>query len=591
MPRYTSDSRERVRDAIDFVELVNARTELRKSGQRRYTGLCPFHDERTPSFGIDPVEKLYHCFGCGEGGDVFKFVMETEGLDFGSALESLADRAGVELEAEAEDPKAAKRRDRESRLLALLERTAAYYVRVLWESKEAADAREYLLGRGLSEGALRQFRVGYSPSAWDTVLNASRRAGYANEEIFTAGLAVRGREGRIYDVFRGKVMFPLADRRGRVRGFGARAMRDGQGPKYVNTREGEVFTKGRQLFGVDIARAAAAKAGAVILAEGYTDVIALHQAGFANAVASMGTALTAEQASELGNLAPLVLLCLDADAAGQTAAARAASVLPGRLELRVVPLPSGADPADIVGEEGGAERMRALLDRAVPFARFQVERTLERALGADASARDHVLEEVAAVIRPLQGGILRDDLVKLASGRLGISPDLVESAVRSAVAAPAGARRTAGEPAPRRPSNGARQALDRREGSERAFLALCIALPELGEQKLAEVDLDTVFTSPLTRLAAERLRGHLQHPASILGDEDELAELVPEIVIHAGRLDATPATLELEALQLDLHRLDREITAAVTTGTPEGAMSTLAAERQRVLDAIRHRLQ
>ncbi|MEA2286170.1 MAG: primase [Solirubrobacteraceae bacterium] len=589
MPRYTSDSRERVRDAIDFVELVNARTELRKSGQRRYTGLCPFHDERTPSFGIDPVEKLYHCFGCGEGGDVFKFVMETEGLDFGSALESLADRAGVELEAEAEDPRAAKRRDRESRLLALLERTAAYYVRVLWEAKEAADAREYLLGRGLSEGALRQFRVGYSPSAWDTVLNASRRAGYANEEIFTAGLAIRGREGRIYDVFRGKVMFPLADRRGRVRGFGARAMREGQGPKYVNTREGEVFTKGRQLFGVDIARAAAAKAGAVILAEGYTDVIALHQAGFANAVASMGTALTAEQASELGNLAPLVLLCLDADAAGQTAAARAASVLPSRLELRVVPLPSGADPADIVGEEGGADRMRALLDRAVPFARFQVERTLERALGADASARDHVLEDVASVIRPLQGGIVRDDLVKLASGRLGISPDLVESAVRSA-AAPTASRGPA-QHAPHRPANGARQALDRREQSERAFLALCIALPELGEKKLAEADLDAVFTSPLTRLAAERLRGHLQHPAAILGEDDELADLVPEIVIHAGRLDATPATLELEALQLDLHRLDREISAAVHTGIPEGAMSTLAAERQRVLDAIRHRLQ
>jgi DNA primase len=589
MPRYTSDSRERVRDAIDFVELVNARTELRKSGQRRYTGLCPFHDERTPSFGIDPVEKLYHCFGCGEGGDVFKFVMETEGLDFGAALETLADRAGVELEAEAEDPKAAKRRDRESRLLALLERTAAYYVRVLWESKEAADARAYLLGRGLSEGALRQFRVGYSPSAWDTVLNASRRAGYANEEIFAAGLAIRGREGRIYDVFRGKIMFPLADRRGRVRGFGARAMRDGQGPKYVNTREGEVFTKGRQLFGVDIARAAAAKAGAVILAEGYTDVIALHQAGFANAVASMGTALTAEQASELGNLAPLVLLCLDADAAGQTAAARAASVLPSRLELRVVPLPAGADPADIVGEEGGAERMHALLDRAVPFARFQVERTLERALGADASAQDHVLEEVAKVIRPLQGGIVRDDLVKLASGRLGISPDLVESAVRSA-AAPSAPRGTAA-PALHRPANGARQALDRREQSERAFLALCIALPELGEKKLAEADLDTVFTSPLTRLAAERLRGNLQHPAAILADAPELAELVPEIVLRAGQLDATPTALELEALQLDLHRLDREITAAVVTGTPEGAMTTLAAERQRVLDAIRHRLQ
>jgi DNA primase len=586
VPRYTADSKERVRDAIDFVDLVGARTELRKSGARRYSGLCPFHDERTPSFGIDPVEKLYHCFGCGEGGDVFKFVMETEGLDFASALESLAERAGVELEAEQEDPQAAKRRDREGRLLALLERTATYYVRVLWESREAADAREYLLGRGLSEGALRQFRVGYSPSAWDTVLNASRRAGYANEEIFAAGLATRGREGRIYDVFRGKVMFPLADRRGRVRGFGARAMRDGQGPKYVNTREGEVFSKGRELFGVDVARAAAAKAGAVVLAEGYTDVIALHQAGFGNAVGVMGTALTAEQAREIGGLASVVLLCLDADVAGQQAAVRAASVLPSRLELRVVPLPPGADPADIVGEEGGAERMRALLEGAVPFERFAIERILERARD------DEALTEVGAVIKPLPPGILRDELVKLASGRLGITPDLIESAIRTARLAPATGEAAPNgfEGGPPRAANGARQALDRREQSERAFLALCVALPQLGEQKLAAADLDAVFTSPLTRLAAERLRGHLEHPSSIIGDTPELAELIPEIVLRAGQLDATPATLELEALQLELHRLDREISAARTSEGAAG-VQPLAAERQKVLDAIRHRLQ
>jgi DNA primase len=580
--RYTADSKERVRDAIDFVELVNARTELRKSGQRRYTGLCPFHDERTPSFGIDPVEKLYHCFGCGEGGDVFKFVMETEGLDFASALESLAERAGVELEAEQEDPQAAKRRDREGRLLALLERTAAYYVRVLWESREAADARSYLLGRGLSEGALRQFRVGYSPSAWDTVLNASRRAGYGNEEVFAAGLAVRGREGRIYDVFRGKIMFPLADRRGRVRGFGARAMRDGQGPKYVNTREGEVFSKGRQLFGIDVARAAAAKAGSVVLAEGYTDVIALHQAGFGNAVGVMGTALTAEQAREIGGLASLVLLCLDADAAGQQAAVRAASVLPDRLELRVVGMPAGSDPADVVGEEGGAERMHTLLERAVPFAQFAIERILERARD------DEALGQIGSIIRPLPQGILRDSLVRLASSRLSISPDLVESAVRTAPpATPSSAPSDGGSPP--RASNGARQAIDRREQSERAFLALCVALPELGEAKLAAADLDALFTSPLARLAAERLRGHLEHPAAVIGETPELADLIPELVLRAGQLDATPATLDLEALQLDLHRLDREITAARTGG--EGAIGALATERQKVLDAIRHRLQ
>ena len=480
---------------------------------------------------------------------------------------------------------------------------------MLWESREAEDAREYLLGRGLSEATLRQFRVGYSPSAWDTVLNASRRAGFKNEEVNAAGLSTRGREGRLYDIFRGKIMFPLTDARGRVRGFGARAMREGQGPKYVNTREGEVFHKREQLFGLDQARAASAKAGSVVLAEGYTDVLALHQAGFGNAIAVMGTALAAEQAREIARLASVVLLCLDADAAGQQAAVRAASVLPERLELRVVPLPPGSDPADIVGEEGGADRMRGLLERSVPFARFQVERIL--AGGRD----DDALTQVGSVIRPLPQGILRDELVKFASGRLGITPELVESAIRTApplsaaAGGPggsgqrsssagygpgsAGGSGEAGQGAPgggsSRATNGARQALDRREQSERAFLALCVALPELGEQKLATADRDALFTSHLTRLAAERLRGHLDHPASVIGETPELAELIPELVLRAGQLDATPATLELEALQLDLHRLDREITAARTGG--EGEVGTLARERQKVLDAIRHRLQ
>src|SRR3954467_9702024 len=180
MARYTQESREKVRDAIDFAELVGARTELKRSGTNRLQGLCPFHEERTPSFGIDPVEKLYHCFGCGAGGDVFSFVMETEGLDFAGALEWLADRSGVELEREAEDPAAAARRERGDRLRALLERTAAYYVRLLWESPGGEAARWDLVGRGLEEATLREFRVGFSPSAFDRVLSASSRAGYSD---------------------------------------------------------------------------------------------------------------------------------------------------------------------------------------------------------------------------------------------------------------------------------------------------------------------------------------------------------------------------------------------------------------------------
>ncbi len=179
MALYTTESRERVRDAVDFVALVGARTDLRRAGPNRYEGLCPFHDERTPSFGINPSEKLYHCFGCQASGDVFRFVQETEGVDFKGALELLADRYNVQLEREAEDPREAERRRARERLLELLARTSDYYQRVLWDSPEAARARDYLAGRGLGEEMLRAFRVGYAPSPWDRVLLASRRAGYS----------------------------------------------------------------------------------------------------------------------------------------------------------------------------------------------------------------------------------------------------------------------------------------------------------------------------------------------------------------------------------------------------------------------------
>jgi DNA primase len=586
MARYTQDSRERVRDAVDFEELVGARTELKRAGARRLQGLCPFHDERTPSFGIDPVEKLYHCFGCGAGGDVFSFVMETEGLDFAGALESLADRYGVELEREAEDPAAAARRERNDRLLALLERTAAYYVRVLWESPEAAGAREYLASRGLEEGALREFRVGFSPGAFDRVVSASERTGYRPEELLACGLASRRKDGRgVIDRFRGRIMFPLCDERGRVLGFGARAIRADDQPKYLNSSDNDVFHKGELLYGADLARAAAARAGRVVLVEGYTDAVALRQAGVAEVVGSMGTALTERQVSALARLAPTALFCQDPDAAGQEAVSRSVAALrdvnrsrAGRaVEFKVVRLPSGSDPADVV-QRDGADALRGLLDRAVPLARFTVERALERGETRTAEGRDRALEEAAAAIRPLPPSVLRDELVQLVAGRLGLSESLVASAL-------SGRAPVTSSPAA---TNGARAAIDRREQSERAFLALCLALPEEGEARLAAADLDELFSAPATRRAAEYLRGRLRSPAGELPAGDEpLARLVAELVIRAGQLDATPAKLELEALQLDLHNLDRRIAAARSDGHET---LPLATERQVVLDKIRHRL-
>ena len=287
MALYTKESKDRVRDAVDFVELVSARTDLRRAGPARYEGLCPFHEERTPSFGIDPTQKVYYCFGCQASGDVFTFVQESEGLDFRGALELLAERYNVELELEQEDPRDAERRRRRERLLELLSRTAGYYERCLWDSSEAQKARDYLAGRGLGEEVLRRFRVGYAPSAWDRVLLASRRGGFSEQELYATGLAQRSREnGRPYDRFRARIMFPLSDIRGHVLGFGARALADegpaeasGRRPKYLNTAETDVYHKGMHLYGADLARSHAAKAGSVILCEGYTDVIALHQAG------------------------------------------------------------------------------------------------------------------------------------------------------------------------------------------------------------------------------------------------------------------------------------------------------------------------
>jgi DNA primase len=582
---YTSDSKDRVRDAVDFVELVSARTELRRAGPARYEGLCPFHDERTPSFGIDPTQKVYYCFGCQASGDVFTFVQESEGVDFKGALELLAERYGVELQREAEDPREAEKRQRRGRLLELLSRTAAYYERYLWESTEARRAREYLQERGLGEEVLRAFRVGYAPSAWDRVLLASRRGKFSNRELYDAGLAQRSRQnGQLYDRFRSRIMFPLADIRGRVLGFGARATSEDQRPKYLNTSDNEIYHKGLHLYGADLARAEAARAGQVILCEGYTDTIALHQAGMRNAVGLMGTALTAEQVGELARMAQTVLLALDADSAGQEAMLRASSLAARRkLELRVVPLPAGSDPAELIQREG-AEAMGAAVEKSVPFVRFRVERVLAGGDHSTPEGRDRMIEELRPVFATLAPSAMRMELTRMVSGRLALPESLAE-----ALLAQAGGRAAATGRAG--PSNGARArgaGASGREETERAFLALCIASPEEGRQALESVDVEEDFASELLRRAARRLReGSLREPmagdAERLGDLDEdpeLKALLAELIVEAGREQAHPAMLEVQRLQLRLARVDREIQRA--RGAGRGDMSGLAQQRAEV---------
>ena len=536
MTRYTADSRDRVFDAVDMIALVSARTELRRAGVNSYFGLCPFHDERTGSFHVRSEEKHYHCFGCQVSGDPFTFVMETEGLDFKAAMEALADRFGVILETEDEDPEAAARRERNERLFSLLGRTAAYYSRYLWDAQEAAGAREYLLGRGLTEETLREFSVGYAPSAWDRILRASRQAGFSEEELLAAGLAQRSRSrpGQVFDRFRERVMFPSVDARGRVRGFGARAMRDNQPPKYLNSGEGEVYQKRAQLFGIDLARPSAAKAGSMILVEGYTDVLALHQAGLRNSVGIMGTSLTEEQVRELQRVVGTLVLCLDADRAGQEAMLRAARLAAGReLELRVVPLPEGADPAELI-ERDGPEALRKLVESSAPFVAFHVERILERADRRSAEGKDRAIAELRPVLAEMPVSVLRDELTRKIAAALELSEARLAALLASQSPLGAGGAAANGPDAP--PGPRAQPASDEVRRAEQGFLALAIALPGPGEEILETIDIDELFTSTLLRRVAAHLRGRTAAPLSDLPeDDDELARAVADLVALAGR--------------------------------------------------------
>jgi DNA primase len=581
---FTKDSIERVRDAVDMAGLVGAKTDLRRVGSR-WTGLCPFHDERTPSFSVDPDRGLYHCFGCGVGGDAIRFVQETEALDFPEAVEALAERYGVRLEREEDDPAAERRRRRKERLHALLERAARFYAAYLWDSREAKRAREYLEGRGLSEAIAREFRVGYAPSAWDRMTVGAQQSGFSAEELMAAGLAQRGRGGALYDRFRGRIMFPLADARGRVLGFGARAMAEGRGPKYLNTSENELYHKGRQLFGIDLARKEAAKSGRIVVVEGYTDVLALHQAGIRESVAIMGTALTQEQLAELARSAPLVVLALDADRSGQEAMLRAARAAEDRgVELRVAELPEGKDPAEAV-THGGAGPFEEHLERAMAIVDFQVRRVLADADLDTPAGRDRALEEARKLIAVVsERSATRDTLIREVADRLDMPVDYVTAAPALArrESVPVDARERLVAPAGSSPGEAAFAA-------ERAFLAMCLASGELGREYLGRLD-DGHLSFPSTRGAREHLLSRFDDPLAELPEDDPaLAALVTGVAMEAQeRPEALAPALRLDFLQLEQRRIEREIRRAANESdlARVGALAEARQDVRREMDTV-----
>jgi DNA primase len=477
---------EQVKAVADMVEIVGARTQLRKSGAR-WMGRCPFHEDRTPSFSVDPADKLFYCHGCGKGGDLISFVRETEGLDFVGAIEWLADRYRIPLEYEETSPQVEAGRKRKERLLALLEQAATYYGRTLWETPAGEPVRAYLAERGLADEVCKEFRLGLSPGG-AVLAQKARGKGYAQEELVASGLVNR----RGNDYYAGRLVFPLADGRGRVLGFGARRLHDDDPipAKYVNSPESELFRKSSLVYGLHLARATIAKEDRAVVVEGYTDVLALHQAGLKPVVASMGTALTEPQLKELRRLTRHLYLCFDADAAGDSATLRGMELaVRAGFDVRVVPLPPGLDPADAT--EGFEERMGA----SVGYLKHRVALEIERA-----PSKQDAFAKVRDVLGAVEDSPERADAVRHAADRLGLAPDT------AAGLAPRTMART-GSVSPK--------LLDAGDRLERRLLAACSTSPDLIERYLRPLD-DRHFDNSEHR----RLRAHLVGDAPM--DEADL---------------------------------------------------------------------
>lgn len=378
-------SKEEVRARLDIADVIGEHVRLVPAGRQRYKALCPFHAEKTPSFHVDAEQGYYYCFGCKAGGDVFNFVQEIEQLSFGDALRKLATRAGVTLETQHE------RREAGPDLYAVNEFALRHFKDAL-RAPGGAAAREYLQARGLTGRIAADFELGYAPPGWDGLLGWAKTRGVAPELLQRAGLlSESGESGRVYDRFRDRVMFPIRDHLGRLVGFGGRVLGDGK-PKYLNTPETDIFKKGDVLYGLPRARAAGADE--LVVVEGYLDVIAMHQHGFGQAVATLGTALTAEHASLIARLGVSRLtLLFDRDEAGQRATLGGLDhTLGRRFRVRVAALPGDKDPADTLAR-GGTEELRAALGQGIDEAHFRVQAAVETH-GLDPAGKRRVLHDL-----------------------------------------------------------------------------------------------------------------------------------------------------------------------------------------------------
>jgi DNA primase len=464
-----SEAKEEVRKAADIVEVIGQYVQLKKAGQN-YVGLCPFHSERSPSFTVNQDKQIYHCFGCGRGGDVFTFWMEYHNLSFPQSLEDLAERYHIPLPQRRDVAAERKKEEIKGQLFRINELACTYFQDMVLKTAKGKPGRDYLARRSLSQETIASFRLGYAVNSWDGLTNYMSSKGWSLESVAQAGLIVRKEDGTYYDRFRNRILFPIFDLNGHVIGFGGRVLDDTL-PKYINTPETPIYHKGAWLYGLDSAYKEIREKGLAILVEGYMDVLALRQYGISNVVATLGTALTGDQVRRLKGYTRDVVVLFDPDDAGRTAALKSFPLfLHEGVTARVLVLPEGQDPDSYIHARGADAFMR-LLEGAKPIFDFYIAQALAH-MDRGVDGKIKVLNEVLPIFSELDEGATRFLYVKQFSERTGIDEGIVWEELR---------RRRKGQGTRSQPSlkTSVSAAQDlKKYGSDIQFLNLLLHYPE-----------------------------------------------------------------------------------------------------------------
>jgi len=412
MARISQETIDRIRNSADIVDVVSQYVNLKKRG-RNFFGLCPFHDERTPSFSVAPEKEIYHCFGCGAGGSVFNFIMEHENLSFVEAVQQLGLHYGIEVSLSGESGS----KKFFTQLYELHEIAASAYTKNLF-SDPGKTALDYLLKRGLTEETLKEYRVGFAPDAWEFLTEKVKGQGYSRESVDKSGLFGKGKQG-VVDRFRSRIMFPIMNRTGKVIAFGGRVFDSDDPAKYMNSPETPLYRKSEVFYGYHKTAPAVRSAGSAVMVEGYMDFLQLVQAGIENVLAVSGTAFTTKHAVQIGKITQKVYLAYDGDEAGQKASLRAGyAMLQNAIAALIVQVPEGLDPDDWVRKEGG-DAIRAGIENAIPLLNFHLEKT--GAMELPAVERSNLVKEILEEIAGVNDGIIRDDLLQTLANKLKIN--------------------------------------------------------------------------------------------------------------------------------------------------------------------------